>query len=117
MCELDASQNIIYSTPFVLIYCYIFYGLVPSTPVKAPVSPTKMLSPPLRRKSLQERLEKFGAVQNLQSPSKRRTPMKEEKTADSQISRYNTRFEKKDMHEDVFLQLLNDFDLVPTIIK
>lgn len=43
--------------------------------------------------------------------------MREEKTADSQVSRYTTRFEKKDMHEDVFLQLLNDFDLVPTVIK
>ena len=39
------------------------------------------------------------------------------KGSDEQISRYNTRFEKKDMHEDVFLKLLGDFDLVPAVIK
>ena len=39
------------------------------------------------------------------------------KFSGSQISRYNTRFEKKDMHEDVFLKLLKDFDLVPGVIK
>ena len=42
---------------------------------------------------------------------------KQEKTAESQLPRYNTKFEKKDLHEDVFLQLLNDFDLVPAVIK
>ena len=39
------------------------------------------------------------------------------KASDAQMSRYNTRFEKKDMHEDVFLKLLTDFDLVPAVIK
>jgi hypothetical protein len=47
-----------------------------------------------------------GQVANLKS-----------KAADAQISRYNTRFEKKDMHEDAFLKLLTDFDLVPAVIK
>ena len=39
------------------------------------------------------------------------------KASDAQAARYNTRFEKKDMHEDVFLKLLTDFDLVPAVIK
>ena len=39
------------------------------------------------------------------------------KASDAQTARYNTRFEKKDMHEDVFLKLLTDFDLVPAVIK
>ena len=43
--------------------------------------------------------------------------MRAEQTLDSQIPRYNTRFEKKDLHEDVFFQLLNDFDLIPQVIN
>jgi hypothetical protein len=39
------------------------------------------------------------------------------KQSDAQIARYKTRFEKKDMHEDVFLKLATDFHLVPGIIK
>ena len=73
-------------------------------------TPTKFISPTKKRVS----------TDGSSTPVKMKKIVKKaktEKTADSQIPRYNTKFEKKDLHEDVFLQLLNDFDLVPAVIK